>query len=101
VDGTRTSPGPGFLRVPHAIADISAVTIAAELGQVSGFGSARQLMGYCGAVPSGPSTARPSTYWISCDCRARISVGARGFINVSVQIFDGLPHLLQSPLRRF
>ena len=36
----------------RGIADISAVTIAAELGQVSRFGSARQLMGYCGAVPS-------------------------------------------------
>ena len=31
---------------------ISAVTIVAELGQVSRFESARQLMGYSGAVPS-------------------------------------------------
>jgi transposase len=40
------------LQALRGIADISAVTIAAELGQVSRFGSARQLMGYCGAVPS-------------------------------------------------
>jgi transposase len=40
------------LQALRGIADISAVTIAAELGQVSRFDSARQLMGYCGAVPS-------------------------------------------------
>jgi transposase len=39
-------------------ADISAVTIAAELGQVSRFASARQLMGYCGAVPSEDSSGQ-------------------------------------------
>ena len=40
------------LQALRGIADISAVTIAAEFGQVSRFGhSARQLMGYCGAVP--------------------------------------------------
>jgi len=33
------------LQALRGIADISAVTIAAELGQVSRFGSARQLMG--------------------------------------------------------
>jgi transposase len=42
----------------RGIADISAVTIAAELGQVSRFGSARQLMGYCGAVPSENSSGK-------------------------------------------
>jgi transposase len=42
----------------RGIADISAVTIAAELGQVSRFGSARQLMGYCGAVPSEDSSGK-------------------------------------------
>ena len=36
------------LQALRGIADISAVTIAAELGQGSRFGSARQLMGYCG-----------------------------------------------------
>jgi transposase len=35
------------LQALRGIANISAVTIAAELGQVSRFGSARQLMGYC------------------------------------------------------
>jgi transposase len=46
------------LQALRGIADISAVTIAAELGQVSRFGSARQLMGYCGAVPSGDSSGK-------------------------------------------
>jgi transposase len=46
------------LQALRGIADISAVTIAAELGQVSRFESARQLMGYCGAVPSEDSSGR-------------------------------------------
>ena len=40
------------LQALRGIAHISAVTIAAELGQISRFESARQLMGYSGAVPS-------------------------------------------------
>jgi transposase len=40
------------LQALRGIAEISAVTIAAELGRVSRFESARQLMGYSGAVPS-------------------------------------------------
>jgi len=46
------------LQALRGIADISAVTIAAELGQVSRFESARQLMGYCGAVPSEDSSGQ-------------------------------------------
>jgi transposase len=46
------------LQALRGIADISAVTIAAELGQVSRFGSARQLMGYSGAVPSEDSSGK-------------------------------------------
>jgi transposase len=46
------------LQALRGIADISAVTIAAELGQVSCFDSARQLMGYCGAVPSEDSSGK-------------------------------------------
>jgi transposase len=46
------------LRALRGIADISAVTIAAELGQVSRFDSARQLMGYCGVVPSEDSSGK-------------------------------------------
>jgi transposase len=46
------------LQALRGIADISAVTIAAELGQVSRFESARQLMGYCGAVPSEHSSGK-------------------------------------------
>jgi transposase len=36
------------LQALRGIADISAITIASELGQVFRFESARQLMGYCG-----------------------------------------------------
>lgn len=46
------------LQALRGIAEISAVTIAAELGQVSRFESARQLMGYSGAVPSEASSGR-------------------------------------------
>jgi transposase len=44
------------LQALRGISDISAVSIAAELGQVSHFDSARQLMSYCGAVPSEDSS---------------------------------------------
>src|SRR5664280_2565501 len=40
------------LQALRGIAQISAVTIVAELGELSRFASARQLMGYSGAVPS-------------------------------------------------
>lgn len=46
------------LQALRGIADISAVTIATELGQVSRFTSARQLMGYCGVVPSEVSSGK-------------------------------------------
>jgi transposase len=46
------------LQALRGIAHISAVTIAAELGQVSGFAGARELMGYCGAVPSENSSGK-------------------------------------------
>src|SRR3981081_4812064 len=45
------------LQALRGIAD-SAVTIAAELGRVSRFDSPRQLMGYCGAVPSEDSSGK-------------------------------------------
>ncbi len=52
------------LQALRGIAQISAVTIAAELGNISRFESARQLMGYSGAVPcedsSGQRTRRGS-----------------------------------------
>jgi len=52
------------LQALRGIAQISAVTIAAELGNISRFESARQLMGYSGAVPredsSGKRTQRGS-----------------------------------------
>lgn len=44
------------LQALRGIAHISAVTIAAELGQISRFESARQLMGYSGTVPSEDSS---------------------------------------------
>ena len=40
------------LQALRSIAQISAVTIAAELGNITRFESARQLMGYSGMVPS-------------------------------------------------
>jgi hypothetical protein len=46
------------LQALRGVAEISAVTIAAELGRVSRFDSARQLMGYCGAVPSEDSSGK-------------------------------------------
>jgi transposase len=52
--------GVGYtdLQALRGIAHISAVTIAAELGQVSRFPGARELMGYCGAVPSENSSGK-------------------------------------------
>jgi transposase len=46
------------LRALRGIAEISAVTIVAELGQISRFDTARQLMGYSGAVPSEDSSGK-------------------------------------------
>lgn len=46
------------LQALRGVAEISAVTIVAELGQISRFDSARQLMGYSGAVPSEESSGQ-------------------------------------------
>jgi transposase len=46
------------LQAMRGIAQISAVTIVAELGELSRFASARQLMGYSGAVPSENSSGK-------------------------------------------
>ena len=46
------------LQALRGIAQISAVTIVAELGEISRFGRARQLMGYSGAVSSEHSSGR-------------------------------------------
>jgi transposase len=46
------------LQALRGIAHISAVTIASELGQVSRFPGARELMGYSGAVPSENSSGK-------------------------------------------
>jgi transposase len=46
------------LQALRGIAEISAVTIVAELGQISRFDTARQLMGYSGAVPSEDSSGK-------------------------------------------
>jgi transposase len=46
------------LQALRGIAEISAVTIVAELGQISRFDTARQLMGYSGAVPSENSSGK-------------------------------------------
>jgi transposase len=46
------------LQALRGIAQISAVTIVAELGELTRFASARQLMGYSGAVPSEDSSGQ-------------------------------------------
>ena len=46
------------LQALRGIAQISAVTIVAELGHITRFESARQLMGYSGAVPSEDSSGK-------------------------------------------
>ena len=46
------------LQALRGIAEISAVTIVAELGQISRFDTATQLMGYSGAVPSEDSSGK-------------------------------------------
>lgn len=46
------------LQAMRGIAQISAVTIVAELGQLSRFANARQLMGYSGTVPSENSSGK-------------------------------------------
>ena len=46
------------LQALRGIAEISAVTIVAELGQISRFDTARQLMGYSGAVPNEDSSGK-------------------------------------------
>jgi transposase len=46
------------LQALRGVAQISAVTIAAELGNISRFEGARQLMGYSGAVPSEDSSGK-------------------------------------------
>ena len=46
------------LQALRGVAQISAVTIAAELGNMSRFEGARQLMGYSGAVPSEDSSGQ-------------------------------------------
>jgi transposase len=48
----------GGLQALRGIAQLSAVTIAAELGSLSRFASARQLMGYSGTVPSESSSGQ-------------------------------------------
>jgi transposase len=46
------------LQAWRGIAEISAVTIASELGQISRFQSARQLMGYSGTVAGEDSSGK-------------------------------------------
>jgi transposase len=46
------------LQALRGVAQISAVTIAAELGNISRFDTPRQLMGYSGAVPSEDSSGQ-------------------------------------------
>ena len=71
----RTQEVVRALQALRGIAEISAVTIVSELGQISRFESARQLMGYSGAVPgensSGQSVRRgPITKTATPTCGA-------------------------------
>jgi len=79
------------LQALRGIAGISAVTIASELGQVSRFESPRQLMGYCGVVPSedssgkrtrrGGITRAPATH--RCRSRMELSSSTRYLVRIA------------------
>jgi hypothetical protein len=76
------------LQALRGIADISTVTIAAELGQVSRFGSARELMG------------------IAARCRAKIPAASESDVKASLKlgtrIFDessAKQHLLRKSVK--
>jgi carbon starvation protein len=56
--GGAVSLAVGMAQIFRGIAQISAVTIAAELGNITRFEGARQLMGYSGAVPSEESSGK-------------------------------------------
>ncbi len=64
VDAVKLAPAPvqeviRGLQALRGVAHISAVTIAAELGNItSRFQSARKLMGYCGVFPSEDSSGK-------------------------------------------
>jgi transposase len=63
LEAVKQAPAP-MQHVIHAlqalrgIAQLSAVTIVSELGQISRFTGARQLMGYSGVVPSENSSGK-------------------------------------------
>jgi transposase len=83
------------LQALRGIADISAVTIAAELGQVSRFNSARQLMGYCGVVPSEDSSGKRTR-------RGSITRASRSrcFLTRSPSLACPLAELTERPARQ-
>ncbi len=56
VAGWRFAPVVGALQAMRGIQFVHAVTLVAELGDLTRFGSARQLMGYLGLVPREDST---------------------------------------------
>ena len=63
VDAVNRAPAPirqviDALQALRGIASMAAVTIASELGQISRFTGARQLMGYSGLVPSEDSSGQ-------------------------------------------
>ena len=89
------------LQALRGIAHISAVTIAAELGQISRFAGARELMGYCGAVPSenssGKRTRRGSITKTGNAHLRRIVVEAAWNIIALLPSWAGLRKRRQSP----
>ncbi len=64
IDGWRFEPVVGALQAMRGIAAVSSIALVAEIGDFERFGSARQLMGYLGLVPSeqssGDKTSRGS-----------------------------------------
>lgn len=64
IDGWRLEPVVAALQTMRGIAALTAISLVAEIGDFERFGSARQLMGYLGLVPSeqssGDKTSRGS-----------------------------------------
>ena len=61
------------LQALRGVAQISAVTIAAELGNISRFNTPRQLMGYSGAVPSESTSLQQITMALGGSAGSRLA----------------------------
>jgi len=95
------------LQALRGIAEISAVTIVAELGQIARFENARQLMGYSGAVPrensSGQRQQRGGITKTGNAHLRRIAIelpGATGSNRPSVQAYASGRKMCRNPSKR-